>query len=114
MIANAAGHGKRVIKASLTEVIKEKAADAALLVSVPQVEIVIASCFESRVEVTAKPRASLQCRLVPVNGISLVTIVWCEVKAPTEPPYRPLWGLRAEEPDIHVGGRDKGLSLIHI
>ena len=31
-----------------------KAADAALLVSVPQVEIVIASCFESGVEVPAK------------------------------------------------------------
>jgi hypothetical protein len=120
VLGDAAHEGEAALEAPGVEVVEEEPADAAGLVAVLEVEVVVAPALEPGVQgvgvlaVVAEALAGGAGGAVPVDHVLIEAVVGREVEAAAEPPDRRLAGLLGdEEAHVHVRGGHIGVARVH-
>ena len=103
-----------MVKVRGIQIVKEQAANSALLVTMLQIEVVIAPFFIARINLCAEGLAQIVSRAMPVNRILLKAVEGRQVKPAAEPPHRLCAGLLSNE-KTHVGmaGRHIGIPRMY-
>src|SRR5690606_653786 len=104
---------ERGIKIWRVEIVKEQPANAALLIAVLQIKIVIAPFLKFRVDVVPKRLTEIACGGVPVHGIFFKPVVGREVKTAAKPPDRIAPGFFSSE-KAHVGMAGRHIWIVRM
>ncbi|MNT26958.1 hypothetical protein D3C72_1625640 [compost metagenome] len=110
-IAHRLQHGKAAFKAELREIVEEYAADAALLVTVFQIEVLVAPFLEARVQIGAVRRNRIVAGLVKMHRVFLERVERRQVHATAKPErWRFACVARRDHAHIHVHRGHPGVA----
>src|SRR5579871_530347 len=113
-IAHRLQQGKAALESSLIEIIEKQPPDAALLIAVPQSEIVIAPLLVLGIDGFSKRSAKRTCGGVPVNTVLVERIEGRQIEAAAEPPDRFLLRpVSLEIAHIHMRRRHIWIQRMH-
>jgi hypothetical protein len=111
MITHAAHEGKGLLEIGLVQVIEKEATDAARLITVFQVKILVAPLLVLVVTIRAEGVAGLFGNAMPVLTVGLESVVRGQVESTAEPPDRILAVFFGDE-KAHIGVRGRNIGIV--